>query len=255
MEGFNFFPNRGLKDRVTNSSNKFVWFFQIFLRKFWKLIQLNFIYILFCIPVITIGPATCALIKITKCFIIEQPVYIFSDFFSEFKKSFKGTFLIGIFNVLFVISVGLGVFYYLTVVKFPWYIAAVFAMCALIITFMLFYIYVMSSCVELSAGELIFNALILAFAELPINLLTLFLYLLVVVPVILFFPYSIIFLLLFTCSFVAFIVTFNIYPIIRKRIIKPYYDQMKQEIPSDRVYSELEVAAELKKEKKGKKSE
>ena len=41
-------------------------FFEIYGRKFWKLIELNLIYLLFCIPIITFGPATAALLKIAR---------------------------------------------------------------------------------------------------------------------------------------------------------------------------------------------
>ena len=56
-------------------------YWEIFGRKFWKLIELNMLYVLFCIPIITFGPATAALTHVMRKFILEQPCFVFDEFF------------------------------------------------------------------------------------------------------------------------------------------------------------------------------
>lgn len=63
-------------------------FFQILFNKIWQIFFLNLLYLIFCIPIVTIGPATTAMMKILRNFSIEKPTFIISDFLDAFKKNF-----------------------------------------------------------------------------------------------------------------------------------------------------------------------
>ena len=79
-------PGKGV-DKNGPQKKRFFHFFELYFRKFWKLITLNLIYILFCIPIVTIGPATAAMTYILKNYTMERPVFLWSDFLEAFKKT------------------------------------------------------------------------------------------------------------------------------------------------------------------------
>lgn len=62
-----------------------------------NLIKLNFIWLLFSIPVVTIGAANCALYEISVKIAKNEEGYIFRDFTTAFKQNWKGSFRIWLF--------------------------------------------------------------------------------------------------------------------------------------------------------------
>ncbi len=55
---------------------------------FWKLIRLNLLFILFCLPVVTIPPSIAAMNRVLLKLVREGNTFLFSDFIDEFKSSF-----------------------------------------------------------------------------------------------------------------------------------------------------------------------
>ena len=68
------------KDNVVKYD--FCSFFQLLVDKFWLLIKLNFLFILFCIPIVTIPASIGALYSITTLLVQRKHVFILSDFIS-----------------------------------------------------------------------------------------------------------------------------------------------------------------------------
>ena len=48
-------------------------FFEIFANKFWVFFQINLIYVLFCLPIVTFGPATAAMTALMRNTYLEKP--------------------------------------------------------------------------------------------------------------------------------------------------------------------------------------
>ena len=71
-------------------------FFDILMREGWSLLLLNLIYFLFCLPVVTIGPATAALSRVTVTMVRDKNVYAWRDFWEAFRKNWKQGLLFGI---------------------------------------------------------------------------------------------------------------------------------------------------------------
>ena len=92
-------PGPGV-DKDGPKKKRFFYFFELYGRKFWKLLELNLPYVLCCIPIVTIGPATCGLVYILRNFANEKPVFMVSDFFDAFKSNFKQGFVLGILDIL-----------------------------------------------------------------------------------------------------------------------------------------------------------
>ena len=67
-------------DKGPDFRPRFIIFFDIYLRKFWNLILLNLLYVVCCIPIVTIGPATAAMTKILRNYAREEHAFLWSDF-------------------------------------------------------------------------------------------------------------------------------------------------------------------------------
>ena len=59
-------------------------FFQLFVARFWDILKLNIIFIVYCIPIVTIGPAFGALTSITMSMIQNKHIYIFINHFNVY---------------------------------------------------------------------------------------------------------------------------------------------------------------------------
>lgn len=53
-------------DKGPDERPRFIVFFDILFRKFWSLIKVNLLFVLACIPVVTIGPAIAGMTKILR---------------------------------------------------------------------------------------------------------------------------------------------------------------------------------------------
>ncbi len=89
-----------------------------FLNKMADLILLNLIFLLCCIPVVTIGPAITALYAVSLRSVRYGDGYVIQTFFRSFKQNFKQSFVVGMIGLLFVVvSVCVG---YLVFIVFLW---------------------------------------------------------------------------------------------------------------------------------------
>ncbi len=221
-------------------------FWEIFGEKFWKFFQINLIYFLFCIPIVTFGPATAAMTQIMRKFTIGEPIFIFDEFKTAFKKNFKQAFFVGLLD-LFLIGIFL--------INLMFYSAAVtegvgtdsFIMLAVslavgvMVYMMHFYVYPQVVALQLSLPQIFKNSFILMVAGLKNSLAALFstvlLYLLIYIGL----PYSLFMLPFVPAAWVCFIGTFCAYPVIRKYIIDPYYEARGEINPE---YTRYEVGEE-----------
>ncbi|WP_066054321.1 YesL family protein [Robertmurraya korlensis] len=58
--------------------------------------QLNILWLLFCLPVVTIFPATVAMYCVTRQWIIHKDYSVFRSFMKFFKENFKQSFVLGL---------------------------------------------------------------------------------------------------------------------------------------------------------------
>ena len=77
----------------------FFLFWEIFGNKFWKFFQINLIFTLFCLPVVTFGPALAAMTQVMRKFVIGEPIFVFHEFKEAFKKNFKQSIGVGIVDI------------------------------------------------------------------------------------------------------------------------------------------------------------
>lgn len=75
-------------------------FFFRFMGKLFDTVALSIVYVLVCIPIVTIGPATSALYYSTVKSIRRDRSYPIKEFFKAFKRDFKQSFIVGLILVV-----------------------------------------------------------------------------------------------------------------------------------------------------------
>lgn len=209
----------------------FIAFFEIFIRKFWKMLQVNLIYLLCSLPVITLGLSNAGLTLITRNFTREKPVFIAADFFGAIKKNWKQALPMGIINTAGALLIWFDIWYfYQAGGMVSLLLTAVVAMIGIFFFFMKYYTYYLMITFDLSLKQIYKNSLILAFAGLPRNFLIFItlgvLYLLMFLLYFLApqFGIPIFALMLFIFpAFRALFVQYTVFPLIKKHMIDPYY--------------------------------
>ncbi len=259
-------------------------FFEIFFRKFWKLIEVNMLYFVFFIPiflvlaslafikndvlsrvcagialvafVVCIGPATAGMTKVMRKFVLEQHSFIVTDFFKGFKSNFKMASLVGFVDCLIILSVYASFIVYPILVKQAdtklMYIPMVITLSlAIVVAMMNYYIFLMMIATNLSFINLIKNSFALAFIALKQNVIT---FIITAVTTFgMFWLYDKmrpLFLLLIPfvpVAFLNFVSCFNSYPIIQKFVINPYYTSIGEVNPElmDESQSEEQIFEDM----------
>lgn len=250
-------------DKNGPQKKRFFLFFELFFRKFWKMIQLNLVFSVFCVPAamalfyllgnwsragiasmgvmlviflaacFPIGPAMAGVSYILRNFANERPVFMLSDFWDAFKSNFKqsmaifylDTIVTGVSTVSFV--------WYFTNAGMSWAMMLPLSLCILVeivLMFMRFYTYLMVVTVDLSTKDIIKNAAIFSILGLKHNIITLFFVLLIVVPIVLYLPFTAVLVAVLGAVLIGFIVTFNSYPYLVRYIIEPHERQERAEL-------------------------
>lgn len=76
-----------------------------FLHDLFDLMVVNCLWLLCCLPVFTVGPATCGLYAVTLKLVREEPVHPVKDFFRGLKENLKSGFLLGFMTILMTVAI------------------------------------------------------------------------------------------------------------------------------------------------------
>lgn len=254
---FGFFdyskPGPGV-DKNAPKKKAFVVFFEIYFRKFWKLITANLLFVLVSLPLATIGLANAGLTYVTRNFAREKHAFVSSDFFDTIKKNWKQALAVGIINgiVTIVLVFDLYITIYLhvftnTIVNMIY--LAVSGVIAVVFVFMKYYIYMMMITFKLSIKQLYKNSFLFAFIGGVRNFLMALLFgamyaiaallimytsMVISIPVVFF-----IYVLLFP-AFRSLLIQFTVFPLIKKHMIDPYYTEHPDEGKQERQALNLE---------------
>ncbi len=236
-------------------------FFDLFFRKVWKLFGLNMLFFIFEIPLLAIlpvvyyikspkaslaiigllllifavnlGPALAGLSKVMRLFIIERHTFIGRDFFKGYKQNFTKASIVGVIDIVAVISAYAGYNVYPDMAEVYgsklFYVPLVLTFSvALVILMMNYYIFLMMTATDLSLKDLIKNSFALAFVALKQNIITTVVLGVISALMLLLFIYAIPFFTLslpfIPVAIMWFVVCFNSYPVIQKYVITPFYE-------------------------------
>lgn len=234
-------PGPGVSKNAPKKKNFFI-FWEIFFRKFWKLILANLLYVLVSLPVVTGGLAQVGLTFVTRNYAREKHVFLPSDFFDTIKKNWKQGLIAGILEIVVgaILSFAL-YFYWMNVTHEDSGLMHIFMFAcamavAVIFCFMRYYLYMQLITFRMSMRQLIKNSFFFAMIGIKQNLLIsvvlLALYALGIGSLFLFgtyFPVAIILMLvlhiLIFPAFRSFLIQFTIFPLIQKMMIDPYYKE------------------------------
>lgn len=222
-------------------------FFELYFRKFWKLIRLNLLTFLFCIPVVTIGPALAGMTKVLRNYTLEKNSFIFHDFWKGFTQNWKQSVPVGLIDILFTVSAMAALKVYPEMANNAESGGALYiVLCVISISFALtvlmmnFYIMPMIVATDLNLSSIIKNSFFLTCVGLKKNIITL-----LIVAVILFIigistllhVTTLIIVPIWPISFLGFVIMFNSYPQIQKYVIDPYYEERGEVNPEYGVHS------------------
>ena len=229
-------PGPGV-DKHAPKKKSFVVFFEIYFRKFWKLVVANLLYVLVSLPILTSGLANAGLTYITRNFSREKHAFT-SDFFDIIRRNWKQALPVGIINTLLGAAIAYALVFYgvnignLTAMIF----FIILSVLAALFICMRYYIYMLMITFKFSFKQLYKNSFIMASSCLKPNLiitgsLLLFYGLIgalmwvlgsvdVRVPLaLLLFLY-----VLVIPSFRSLLIQHCIFPSVKKLIIDPYYE-------------------------------
>lgn len=226
-------PGPGV-DKNGPRKKSFVIFFEILGRKFWKLVVVNLLYLLFSVPVVTNGLASVGMTYITRNFARQKHAFVWGDFIDTIRKNWKQALPVGLINNSITALLFFNIWWYLNSEGTLALIMLALTLSILVIfSFMKYYMYLMMVTFSLSIRQIYKNSMAFASkvglkANLIISSICLLCYiagyfLFYMVPV-----GTIIVILLALFIFPAFrslLIQFTVFPVIQKYMIEPYYQE------------------------------
>lgn len=231
---------------------RFFLYFEILFNKFWKLVILNLLYVAFCIPIVTIGPATAAMFYVLRNYNQRKHVFLPSDFLDSFKKNFKQGLIVWILDILAVLLLIFNFTFWTGDTGLPSLLTDLaFAMLILIsvmLVFMNFYIYTLISSFYMTVRQVIKNSFIFAAIGLWRNILVAIIVGAIAFVSYIFYGVAVILSLIILFSFTAFTVSFLIYPVIKRYLIDPVMEEEERKRQEEEMANLPEDGAELEEE-------
>jgi len=202
-------------------------FFSVLWRELWELCKLNLVFLLFCIPVVTIPAAITSMSRVIMLMLMDRPVYVFSEFLETFKKEWKRASAAGLPFFLLVAFTLVGQYIYSSVMGLYALQIATLLLCALLIMAG-FYLFPMLAMLDVDLRGVIKNAVLLTFLRLPYNLLALLAVGAITFLILLLFPSSILIIIPIYFSLTNFITTFCAYTGLKKFVFKEEQEQQEE---------------------------
>lgn len=191
-------------------------YFELFTRKFWDLIKLNLWFLLYCIPIVTIFPALAGMYKVLIKMVQQEPVFVGYEFRKGFKESFRQSIIVGIpLSIISLIAIVSLVYYW-----FAGGLIIIVAMAGSIFLSMIIYFMMPQlAYVDLDLGTIIKNSILMPLACGIKPILGMVFCSFLFVMLVLYYPYSLPFILFVGFSVPHFTALFIIWPSFTKHIL------------------------------------
>ncbi len=232
----------GIYKNAPQKKSAFRRFFEIFGTKFPRLVQVNLLYILLSLPVVTGGLAEAGMTYVTRSAARGKFSYPAHDFFRTIRRNWKQALPVGLITLLVNAVLGFNIYFYICQIFFrtdgasapasTWLLLGVTLLGLLVFSFMNYYIPMMVITFSLSLKQIYKNAVLFAFFNFKQNLL-IFLSLLgsatvMAAPMVVvdFRIWLILLALLYLLIYPAYrslLIQFSIFPFIKETMIDPYY--------------------------------
>lgn len=165
-------PGHGI-EKDTPPKKGLALFFSILGREFWSLIKLNLLFVVTCLPVVTIPAAITAMSRITLAMCEDKPYFLREDYWDVFRREFGRSLGMGaIFAAWGALSVVSGTMYLSATdsAGYYWILVALCILSALLCAMSALSAFPMLARVSLSFGDILRNSVILAVAQPQYNL-------------------------------------------------------------------------------------
>lgn len=219
-------PGKGINPDAPQKEG-FAWLLDILYREFWPILGLNIIFLLYCLPIFTIGPAFVAMNSLMMRMVRDKPVDVFRDFRTAFAENFKSGLVIFVVQVAVVWMFAINYRFYAVVNPG---IQTALVLFGLILWMANLYLVPILVTVDLPLKHLVKNSIFLAFLNLKYSLPLLLLTVLCQMMNLFNFPYSLFPSLLFGNVFLTFIVCFYTYYGIEKYCYGTHEAEIQEEI-------------------------
>lgn len=242
----------------------FIVFFETFFRNFWKFININLVYLIVSLPVITNGLAAAGITNVTRNIARDKHSFGISDFFETIKKNWKQALPAGIINTLIYIILGFDIyFFYFGSEGAMATVGLGISLCiTFIFTVMQYYIWTLMITFNFKLKQIYKNSFKFVFINMKMNLLCFFSVLLIYAVNIAvlfllksrFFPVLLLELFLYIILFPSFrylLVQYCVFPSIKKYIIDPYYAEHPDEDIEKRQNLGIEIQEKTNPESQG----
>ena len=229
----------GIKKEEDNRRG-FIRFFELFKRRYPKLLLTGLITFLFNLPIITGGFGAVGMAKVARIAVRDRHFFT-SDYFDAIKRNWLQALIMGIINTCLTAISAYSVYYIYNdrkdIISFIMLSFAIFSL--VIITFIKYYTPSILITFNVSLGQLYKNAIILSFAGIKRNFLILILHILahavillpLLIDIYVGFGIAVCLYFLIIPPFKDFAVQYHIYPQMYKYLIKPYMDEHPDEKP------------------------
>lgn len=208
---------------VKPPANRFALFFHIVGAEWRSLVKLNLLFLLCCLPVVTVGAASSTMGYILKKIDEGEYIFLVSDFFRSFRENFKASSLYYLFYGGSLLAIILTVKYLdslLAEVPVAAVLMCILMAAGVLVVFAGFYGFCMIGTMKLKWKDMFRNSFLFTIVGLKANALIL----LFLIPLGLLcycaFPYSALFLIPLGASFPGLIIIHNVFPVMKKTIIK-----------------------------------
>lgn len=168
------------------------------------LLILNFLMIICCIPVITVGAAYTAMHYVLLKMVRDEEGYLVRGFFKSLAANFKQATVIWLIMLLIIgVYIGDGLIFQYSSIQFPKLLMIAVVAIAILLLMTALYVFPLQARFENTVKNTLKNAMILAFANLPKTILMVVLYALPLV-IAYFSSYALIFVIMFGISAPAY---------------------------------------------------
>lgn len=236
-------PGPGVSKNAPQKKRFFL-FWELYARKIWKLVLANLLYVLLSLPVITQGLAQAGLTFVTRNYVRQKHVFLPSDFWDTVKKNAKQALIIGIEELVIGIVLGFDLVYAwnglmmeetLSIGALLFFAVSLFI--AISFLQVRYYLYLQLITFKLSVKQIWKNSILLSIAGFKQNVIIsvslLFIYAVALLMFLAFGVLSagllIVAYVFFFPAFRSFLIQFNVFPLIQKHIIDPYYQEHPDE--------------------------
>lgn len=223
-------------------------FFSEFVHRFWQMILLNLIYLLACVPIITIGPATAAMNYVCRNFSQAKPVDFFSDFIEKCKEHFKRGLIVFLIQILVgALLVTSFMAWTSGSFNFPEGLRTAAVVVIFVVGYLLvfgsFYLYPMMVSFDLTVKQLFRNSAILALTQLWRNLIIFAFMAVVGILTFFFWPLTLPIPLFIAFSALFFVSNSLVFPVLKRYVATPE-SSPSEEAPEEEAEAREETEAD-----------